>query len=112
VQRHDAATQLGKMVFFDRSLIDAVSALIYEEPDLAKRYLRMIGEYRYATTVFMTTPWPEHFKNDVERRHTFEDSVAEYDRLVTTYTATGYSIQTLPQVSVLERIDFILKHID
>lgn len=112
VQRYYAATLLGKIVFFDRSLVDAVSALIFEKSKLAEQYFRLIGEYRYATTVFMATPWPEHFENDDERMHTFEDSVTEYDRLVTTYTKSGYSILTLPQVSVPERIDFIFEHTD
>lgn len=111
VQRYDSARRLGRTVFFDRSLIDAVSALVYEEPDYAEQYLRLVDEYRYANTVFMASPWPEHFESDAERKHTFEDAVAEYKRLVTSYTMADYSIQTLPQVSVHDRTDFILEHI-
>lgn len=111
VQRYDSARRLGRTVFFDRSLIDAISALVYAEPGRAEQYLRMTDEYRYANTVFMASPWPEHFESDAERKHTFEDAVAEYERLVASYTMANYSIQTLPQVSVHDRIDFILEHI-
>ena len=112
VQQYADATRSSEVVFFDRSLVDAVSALVYEVPDRAEPYMRMLAEYRYADTVFMAPPWPEHFVNDSERRHTFEDSIAEYDRLVVTYLMAGYSIQTLPRQSVPERIAFIHKHID
>lgn len=111
MQRYGNATQSGKVVFFDRSLIDAISALMFEESDTADQYAYMLAKYRYADTVFMAPPWPEIFENDTERKHTFEESVAEYDRLVTMYSIAGYSIQTLPKASVHERIDFILEHI-
>lgn len=102
----------SRVVFFDRSLVDAVSALIYEEPDHAEIHLRILDKYRYASTVFMAPPWPEKFEKDPERRHGFKDAVAEYDRLVATYTVAGYSILGLPMSSLTERIDFILEHIE
>jgi len=108
LQRHAAAERSGETVFFDRSLIDAVSALVYAQPELAGTYLQLLEEYRYASTVFMAEPWPEHFKNDTERQHTYKDSVAEYDRLVATSTKAGYSIVVLPKTSVQERVQFVL----
>ena len=112
VQRFDAAAHSGKRVFFDRSLIDAVSALVHEEPNLSEHYLRILGAYRYADTVLMAAPWSEKFENDAERKHIFEVAVAEYDRLVATYTLAGYSIRILPKVSVPERVDFVLRYIE
>ena len=111
VQQYANATRSGEVVFFDRSLVDAVSALVYEVPDCAEPYTRMLAEYRYADSVFMAPPWPEHFVNDSERKHTFEDAIAEYDRLVVTYSAAGYSMLTLPKVSVTERLEFVLEHV-
>ena len=111
MHRHTAATQAGAVVFFDRSLVDAVSTLVYEEPDRAETHLRSLGEFRYASTVFMAPPWPEKFENDPERQHNFKDAVAEYDRLVVTYTLADYSILILPKSSLTERIKFVLEHI-
>jgi len=82
-------------IFFDRSLVDAVCALIQVQPENTQQHL--------------AEPWPENFVNDAERQHSFEDAVAEYDRLVEIYTDAGYSIQFLPKVSVNERIEFILE---
>lgn len=111
IQRYNAAKQLDGVVFFDRSLVDAVSALVFEDPDGSKKYWQLLAEYRYASTVFMAAPWPEQFEQDAERHNTFEDSVAEYNRLIETYTIFHYSIVTLPQYSVLERVEFVLKHV-
>lgn len=110
IQRYKAATQSGQMVFFDRSLIDAVSALMFLEPDCAEPYSNLIGEYPYASTVFMTPPWFELFEVDAERRNTFEDSVAEYERLLVSYSSAGYSILKLPQLPASDRLKFILQH--
>jgi len=94
-------------IFFDRSLVDAVCALIQVQPENTQQHLAKLDQYRYASTVFMAEPWPENFVNDAERQHSIEDAVAEYDRLVEIYTDAGYSIQFLPKVSVNERIEFI-----
>lgn len=112
MHRYTFATQAGTVAFFDRSLIDAVSALVYEEPDRAETHLQRLQQCRYACTVFMAPPWPEIFENDPERQHCFADAVAEYDRLVVTYTMAGYSVLFLPKSSLAERIEFVLQHIE
>ena len=37
--------------------------------------------HRYHRRVFLAPPWWEIYVSDPERRHGFEDAVAEYDRL-------------------------------
>lgn len=112
VNRYTAAREAGTVVFFDRSLIDAVSALIYQQPDIAETHLLRLQQCRYANTVFIVPPWPEIFQNDSERRHCFADAVAEYDRLLVTYRMAGYSVLFLPKSTIADRIDFVLKHIE
>ncbi|MFK7856829.1 MAG: AAA family ATPase [Granulosicoccus sp.] len=112
VHRYSDATEAGTVVFFDRSLIDAVSSLIYEQPDSAKTHLLRLQQCRYANTVFIAPPWPELFENDPERQHSFADAVAEYDRLLVTYRMAGYSVLILPKSPLADRIDFVLKHIE
>ena len=94
------------LVFFDRSLIDAASALEAHggEPVLAA----LAGEYRYNSKVFLTPPWPEIFAGDMERRHGLEAAVTEYERLAKTYPAFGYETVILPKAPVAERADFLL----
>lgn len=63
------ASEGTALAFFDRSIIDAVSALEHMNltvPDSAKRALE---NRPYAPRVFMTPPWPELFATDAERRH-------------------------------------------
>ena len=95
------------LVFFDRGLIDAASALeaLGGEPVLAK----LAAEHRYNRKIFLTPPWPEIYAEDPERRHGFDAALAEYERLERTYPALGYETVILPKISVAERADFVLQ---
>lgn len=94
------------LVFFDRSLIDAASALEAHggEPILAS----LAAAHRYNRLVFLTPPWPEIYAGDPERRHGFDTAVAEYTRLEKTYPALGYEVVVLPKIPVAVRADFVL----
>ena len=101
-----SARRLNGWVFFDRGLIDAASALqhVTGEPVLDR-----IGPvHRYHRRVFFTPPWPEIYATDGERRHSLDDAMVEYSRLLSAYHSLGYEIVTLPKVGVSERADFIL----
>jgi predicted ATPase len=96
----------GRLVFFDRGLIDAASALqeITSEP-----VLRPLAEkHRYHRLVFLTPPWPEIYETDAERRHDIAAGIAEYERLLRVYPSLGYEVDILPKVSVTERADHVL----
>lgn len=103
---HAAAKGQAGWMFFDRGLIDAASALqhLTGEPVLQK----LSAAHRYHQTVFLTPPWPEIYTADPERRHGFDEAVAEYDRLAATYPALGYEIVILPKTPVADRVNFIL----
>ncbi|MFT4160069.1 AAA family ATPase [Shinella sp.] len=94
------------LVFFDRGLIDAASALEASggEPVVAA----LAAQHRYNRKVFLTPPWPEIYAGDAERRHGFDAALAEYARLETTYPLLGYETVILPKVPVPERADFLL----
>lgn len=93
-------------VFFDRGLVDAASALeaTTGEPALERLCLR----HRYNRLVFMAPPWPEIYENDPDRRHSFDDAVAEHERLMRDYPLLGYDVVVLPKVSVDRRAEFVL----
>lgn len=63
----------------------------------------MIAVNRYYERVFLTPPWPEIYGTDPERRHGFDDAVAEHDRLAAFFSSLGYEIMMLPNVSVSDR---------
>jgi len=101
------ATRRGGLVFFDRGLIDAAAALehLTGEPALSA----LGAAHRYHRRVFMAPPWREIYAADPERRHGFDDAVAEHDRLTAAYPSLGYAIVTLPQVAVAARADFVMR---
>jgi predicted ATPase len=91
--------------FFDRGLIDAASALQMATGEPA---LDAVAEHRYHRRVFLTPPWPEIHTADAERRHGFEDAIAEYEQLAAVYPALGYETILVPKRPVAERVEFIL----
>jgi predicted ATPase len=103
---HAAAAELPGPVFFDRGHLDAVAALAQTASgtDLAA----LCRDHRYNRRVFLAPPWPEIYVTDRERRHGFDEAVAEYERLAGAYALLGYECLILPQVSVEARADFVL----
>ena len=108
IRDFDAHAGTGRRAFFDRSFVDVASA-VAQTGLLAPAGLdAALRSKRYAPFVFMSAPWEALFANDEERRHTFADSVAEYERLVPAYASLGYEIVHLPQASVPDRVAFVL----
>jgi predicted ATPase len=94
-------------VFFDRGLIDAAVALEHATGEPVVEALGRV--HRYHLRVFLAPPWPDIHIVDQERRHGFDEAVAEYGRLQTAYAALGYDVVILPRTSVTVRADFVLK---
>lgn len=94
-------------VLFDRSIVDAISALAQRGLAVPPPLRRALQQHRYAATVFMTPPWPELFATDAERRHSFADAVAEYGWLLRSYPAHGYTPVEVPRLAIEERADFL-----
>lgn len=102
----EAAQEVAGWVFFDRGLVDAVSALKEMTGELALDALA--ARHRYHRRIFLAPPWPEIYAGDPERRHGFDAAVAEYERLAAAYPALGYEVVVLPKAPVAERADFVL----
>jgi predicted ATPase len=94
------------VVFFDRSIIDQANGFNPVPPHLE----RALQIYRYGR-VFIVPPWPEKFRTDAERTHSFEDALAYYGAQLKTYERLGYPLTFIPKVSVSERADFVLNAI-
>ncbi|HBF30987.1 AAA family ATPase [Rhizobium sp.] len=107
LEDRERATSLPGWVFFDRSLIDAASALKAATGNDAQLNA-LKHQHRYHARVFLTPPWPEIYQQDADRQHDLAAAEEEYQRLLTTYPALGYEMVVLPKVSVEERVKFIL----
>lgn len=101
-------TAMNQVVFFDRSFLEGVS---YYQSLKIDKYNHFIEELRYYPTIFMAPPWKDIFCQDDERKHSFEDALIEYERLLKFYPEQGYQIIALPKVSVEERVEFLLSAI-
>jgi predicted ATPase len=101
-----SATALMGWVFFDRSWIDAASAL--EHLTGEQILMRLAQTHRYHRRVFLAPPWPEIYVTDAERHHGFDVAAREYSRLVEAYSTIGYEVQVLPKVGVSLRADLVL----
>lgn len=105
-----SAAAYKNWVFFDRSLVDAVSAL---DAIAGSSHLHtLFEEHRYHRCVFMTPPWPDIYVNDADRRHGFDEAVTEYDRLARDYPRLGYETIILPKVAAAERANLVLSTLD
>lgn len=94
-------------VVFDRGLVDAAAALEHATGASAAEIVR--ASPRLHRTVFLTPPWPEIYVRDAERRHGFDEAVAEYERLAALYPALGFEVMVLPKTSVAERADLVVQ---
>ncbi|MVA34319.1 AAA family ATPase [Agrobacterium vitis] len=107
LEDRERAASLPGWVFFDRSLIDAATALKAATGD-ETQLNALKHHHRYHARVFLTPPWPEIYQQDAERQHDLTAAEEEYQRLCETYPALGYEAMVLPKVSVVERVEFIL----
>jgi predicted ATPase len=95
-------------VFFDRGIVDAVSYRAFSNPPLPPHWKRAAEVFRFHRTVFFVPPWPEIFRQDAERTHSFETCLAEYPVLLESYEQFGYRSVIVPKVPVPGRADFVL----
>jgi len=97
----------GSWIFFDRGLVDAAVALQHATGELVlSRFCRV---HRYHHQVFLAPPWPDIYRQDDERRHSFADATAEYERLHAAYVGLGYDVIVLPKIEVQARARFIMR---
>lgn len=104
-----AAPDDGRMVFFDRGLIDAASALEAMTGEPVLRPLAAV--HRYHRLVFLTPPWPEIYATDPERRHDLAAGIEEYERLCRDYPALGYEVDIVPRTEFSARADYVLSRL-
>jgi predicted ATPase len=99
---------LADAIFFDRCFLECVSYYQSLKIKDSDKYDELVSDSRYFPTIFMTPPWKDIYCQDDERKHSFEDALAEYQLLLKYYPRFGYDLIELPKTSVQERIEFIL----
>ncbi len=97
-------------VFFDRGLIDA--AVTLEHAGGAPIAETLSDQPRFCSTVFFAPPWPEIFRQDQERLHSFQSAEEEAARLKKAYKRLGYQLAELPKTSVEDRADWVVRSLE
>jgi predicted ATPase len=105
-----AATNTG-ITFFDRGIPDIMAYLKAAGLPIDDGYYTAIQQHPYQSLVFILPPWEAIYVNDAERWQTFEESVHLYQSISETYQALGFTLVTVPEESVENRINFILEAI-
>lgn len=112
IENYRRAAKYNETIFFDRCFLDGISYYQTLNVDDHKKYDNLINELRFYPTVLMTPPWPEIYRQDDERKHTFEEAVMEYERLIKFYPKCGYEVIEIPGTGLEERLQFIISIIE
>jgi predicted ATPase len=93
-------------VFFDRGVVDAVTALerLGPAPD---RAAETAWRYRDGRRVLIAPPLEALFAAEAERRQAFREAVAEYEALLARHAAKGYETVELPRAPLAERVRWV-----
>jgi predicted ATPase len=105
------AARRDRLSFFDRGIVDQVSGLERRGLSIPEHLAAAVDRFRYHEKVFMMPPWPEIFSNDNERKHSFEDALSSYERLLVSYERFGYQIVLVPRLGISARADFVLNQL-
>ena len=100
-----------QIIFFDRSFLDGMSYYETLNTKDSLKYESFIKKLKFHPIIFMTPPWEEIFCQDDERKHSFEEAVKEYERLIEYYPKCGYQVIEIPKAAVSERVKFILSEL-
>ena len=103
----DAHASSRRRTFFDRSFVDVATGIRRGGLAEPEGLSHAVATRRYAPFVFISAPWQELFHPDAERRHGFDEAVAEYEALVPAYEALGYEIVFIPRAILAERVAFV-----
>lgn len=111
IQSYPSA-QNGEILFFDRDILDLIGYDRLTKKESSFELIKAAQTLVYNEKVFVAPPWENIYCTDNERTHSFEWAVKVYDTLVKVYAEYGRKIIELPKVSVEERADFVIAHIN
>jgi predicted ATPase len=107
--RHAATSDL---VFFDRSVLDALGMLNHVTPLSESELGTWLSQYQYNSKVFVFPPWEATYTNDAERDHTFEHVEAVHRSVQGWYRRCQYQVVEVPRVPVPERCAYVLQALE
>jgi predicted ATPase len=98
----------AETAYFDRGIPDSLAYFKYLDKKPPEKLSRAIAEFRYHPVVFICPPWPDIYKNDPERRETFQEAEQLHAHTVEAYHECGYTLVELPRGTVAERLALVV----
>lgn len=99
-------------LFFDRGFLDALCYAALEGIPIDQEMETLAQTHRYHPQVFILPPWKNIYHSDREREQDWNEAVFTYNKMIQTYRSYQYDLIEVPRVSVSERADFVLDHIN
>ena len=91
-------------IFFDRGVIDSLDPRWPAPPDLVEA----ARSRRYNRQVFVFPPWRDIYGVDDERRQTWDEAEATFDRVMEGLARFDYDPILVPRGSIAQRADFVM----
>ena len=110
IRAHGQAAGTGP-TFFDRGIPDIIAYLKAAALPIDDRFYTALQQHRYQPFAFILPPWKAIYINDAERWQTFEEAVHLYASIRETYQALGFTLVSVPEETVENRMRFILETI-
>lgn len=108
IELFDQMQNPHEVYFFDRSFIDAIASFKVTDQAVPQEYLAAAQTRQFANPILVCAPWAEIYRQDEERQHDFEYALKDHQANITTYSDFAYELVEIPQLSVKQRVDFIL----
>ena len=108
----EAAHQIDckeNLIFYDRG-IHEVTAYLRSIGNSSKYWDNIPLKYKY-DLIFMFEPWKEIYKKDDNRIEDFSDAKKISPFIISIYKQSGISMIKVPNISIEERVSFILNKI-
>ena len=94
-------------VFFDRGIVEILAYAKMVNVEVSEEMKHLAIELSFNKKVFVTPPWKTIYRNDEERKQSFEEAIETFKYIVTEYQAYGYEVIELPKTDVKSRVNFI-----
>jgi predicted ATPase len=106
-----ALTRTGP-VFFDHGVPGAPAHFRMAGRPVPAHVEAAVSACRYRKLVFVAPAWREIYRNDAERRQTWDEALVVHRTVRETYPRSGYQLRELPRADIRTRMDFVRRSLD
>ena len=110
--KYEQSAAASGIVFFDRSLIDAMGMLAELGRLTDERRDSLLRKYPFHESTLVFPPWQEIYRTDSERDQTFEEAARVFESVSGWYGRCGYSLHEIAPGTVEERIRLVLSAVE